>query len=295
MFWKRPFIEGGWGSTSLHLRGPSTRVSLQTTFFIPSSGLTHGPAVSLQPPEAAMAISRPRRSASAAACLKASFQSGVIQTSRFSVNCGTPRLPSNICMPAMPTRFIHSRSAVMPSLVTLPLSQCHHARGLAESGGFLKPRCRASGAWATSEPAWPRRDSRAAPRTEVVRWLIMEGTSLLCRSGGEPVLPGADLDGDGIAVLAPLQDPVALGQGLTRLGDPGHLRLGQPHGGPGVRRHLDDQLGAAVLQRPGRPQAAVHRLVARLHAREPATRPGLDEGALVAGHGRVDLTARHQP
>ena len=44
----------------------------------------------------------------------------------------------------MPTRFIHSRSAVMPSLVTLPFSQCHHTRGLAESGGSLKPRSSAS-------------------------------------------------------------------------------------------------------------------------------------------------------
>ena len=91
-----------------------------------------------------MAISRPSRSASAAEWLKASFQSGVIQTSRFSVNCGTPRLPSNICMPAMPTRFIHSRSAVMPSLVTLPFSQCHHTRGFARVGRVLETAASAS-------------------------------------------------------------------------------------------------------------------------------------------------------
>src|SRR6266849_8473057 len=35
---------------------------------------------------------------------------------------------------------LHSRSAVMPSLVTLPLSQCHQTRGFAESGGCRK-RC----------------------------------------------------------------------------------------------------------------------------------------------------------
>src|SRR6266550_1196382 len=47
-------------------------------------------------------------------------------------------------MPAIPVRFIHSRSAVIPSLVTLPFIQCHQARGLAESGGFLKPLRRGS-------------------------------------------------------------------------------------------------------------------------------------------------------
>ena len=130
----------------MNFRGPSTRVSLHTTFFMPSSGLTHGPAVSLHPPEAAIDISRPRRSASAAAWRNASFQSGVIQTRRLSTKSGTPRLPSNICIPAMPTRFIHSRSAVMPSLVTLPFSQCHQTRGFAESGGSLKPRSSASSA-----------------------------------------------------------------------------------------------------------------------------------------------------
>src|SRR3954471_22440542 len=39
----------------------------------------------------------------------------------------------------MPTRFIHSRSLVIPSLVTFPPVQCHQVRGLAESGGFANP------------------------------------------------------------------------------------------------------------------------------------------------------------
>src|SRR3954469_23760989 len=39
----------------------------------------------------------------------------------------------------MPTRFIHSRSLVIPSFVTFPAVQCHHVRGFAESGGFTKP------------------------------------------------------------------------------------------------------------------------------------------------------------
>src|SRR5690348_1368453 len=44
----------------------------------------------------------------------------------------------------MPTRFIHSRSFVMPSLVTFPPVQCHHVRGLAASGGCAKPADRSS-------------------------------------------------------------------------------------------------------------------------------------------------------
>src|SRR5215813_4026982 len=51
-------------------------------------------------------------------------------------------------MPPMPTRCIHSRSAVMPSCVTLPLIQCHHARGFAESGGVLK-------SLSIDEACWP--------------------------------------------------------------------------------------------------------------------------------------------
>ena len=83
-----------------------------------------------------MAISRPSWSASVVAYLKASFHSGVMNTSRFSTTCGVFRPASKFWKPAMPERFIHSRSALMPSLVTLPLIQCHQTRGLALSGGF---------------------------------------------------------------------------------------------------------------------------------------------------------------
>src|SRR5271154_4217856 len=44
----------------------------------------------------------------------------------------------------MPDRFIHSKSFVRPSSVTLPLVQCHQVRGLAESGGLRKPSSSAS-------------------------------------------------------------------------------------------------------------------------------------------------------
>src|SRR6266403_2124401 len=39
----------------------------------------------------------------------------------------------------MPTRFIHSRSSLIPSLVMFPFIQCHQTRGFALSGGFRKP------------------------------------------------------------------------------------------------------------------------------------------------------------
>src|SRR5450755_1139430 len=47
----------------------------------------------------------------------------------------------------MPTRFIHSKSSLMPSLVMLPFIQCHHTRGLAEFGGFSKPLFNGSAAF----------------------------------------------------------------------------------------------------------------------------------------------------
>src|SRR5689334_12210087 len=48
----------------------------------------------------------------------------------------------------MPTRFIHSRSRRMPSLVTLPFIQCHHTRGRAAAGGSAKSRRKLSSAHA---------------------------------------------------------------------------------------------------------------------------------------------------
>src|SRR5688572_17449206 len=138
-----PLLDGGLGSAPVNRRGPSSVVSLHTTFFIACGGFTHGPPVTLHPPLAAIDISRPRRCASAAACRNAALHGGVIHTSRFSTNCGVPSEPSNICIPPIPTRFIHSRSAVIPSRVTLPFIQCHQTRGLASSGGVRAARSRA--------------------------------------------------------------------------------------------------------------------------------------------------------
>ena len=128
----------------MKFRGPSTSVWLQTSFFIACSGLTHGPPVSLQPAELKIDISSPNRSASDAAWRTASIHSGVPHKSFLSTVWPLPEETSAICMPPIPTRFIHSRSLVIPSLVTLPPVQCHHVRGLAESGGFWKPRTSAS-------------------------------------------------------------------------------------------------------------------------------------------------------
>ena len=75
--WKFPFTEGGAARRPENFRGPSTRVSLQTSFFMACSGFTQGPPVSLHPPEVCIVISRPSRSDSAAAWRSRSFHSGL--------------------------------------------------------------------------------------------------------------------------------------------------------------------------------------------------------------------------
>src|ERR1019366_7661394 len=170
-----PLFEGGCASFPVKLRGPSTAVSLHTNFFMACSGFTHGPPVSLQPAELKMVISTPSRSASDAACFTASSHSGVPKASFFSTVCPLPEETSARCMPPMPTRFIHSRSLVMPSLVTLPPVQCHQVRGLAESGGFWKPCSSGSpGACAHNRASSP--DANAAKRM-VLRVFFIEGPS----------------------------------------------------------------------------------------------------------------------
>ena len=66
-FWKGPLVVGGFGSAPANGWPPWTRVSLQTSFFMACSGLTHGPPDSLQPGEPAMAVSSPSWSASSIA------------------------------------------------------------------------------------------------------------------------------------------------------------------------------------------------------------------------------------
>lgn len=76
--WKGPVIAGGAGSARENGFPPSIVTSLQTSFFMPSAGGTHGPPVSDHPGEEAMASSMPSRSASRAAALNADFQAGVM-------------------------------------------------------------------------------------------------------------------------------------------------------------------------------------------------------------------------
>src|SRR5262245_42455818 len=106
---------------------------------MPCSGVIHGPPVSLPPGELKIVISRPRRFASEAACLTASNHSGVPKLILLATSCPPPEATSARWNPAMPARRIHSRSFVIPSLVTFPFVQCHHVRGRAESGGLLNP------------------------------------------------------------------------------------------------------------------------------------------------------------
>jgi hypothetical protein len=77
-FWKGPLTVGGFGRAPVNRFPPSTRVSLQTSFFMAWAGVTHGPPDSLHPGEPAIAISRPSWSASVAAYENASFHSGVM-------------------------------------------------------------------------------------------------------------------------------------------------------------------------------------------------------------------------
>src|SRR5262245_7278650 len=125
-----PLLDGGWPSFSWNVRGPITIVSLHTSFFMACSGLTHGPPVSLHPGELKMVISNPSRSASAALWRTASSHSGVPKTIFLSTVWPPPEATSANWKPPMPARFIHSRSLVMPSLVTLLLVQCHQVLGL---------------------------------------------------------------------------------------------------------------------------------------------------------------------
>src|ERR1044072_4036982 len=60
----------------------------------------------------------------------------------------------------MPTRFIHSRSLVIPSLVTLLAVQCHQVLGRAASGGCRK-LCSSEGVGACASAPPASADSNA--------------------------------------------------------------------------------------------------------------------------------------
>src|SRR5215467_2801721 len=95
-------------------------------------------------------------------------------TSRLSMSFGVVSEASKFWKPPMPTRFIHSRSSLMPSLVMLPFIQCHQTRGLAELGGFLNPSSSDGGFCAAADTA--RANSMIAKVRRVRESLI--GSSL---------------------------------------------------------------------------------------------------------------------
>src|ERR1035441_10591997 len=73
----------------------------------------------------------------------------------------------------MPTRFIHSRSSLIPSLVMLPFIQCHQTRGLALLGGFWKPRSSGSpGFCAGTAQAPSKAAAKAVKPSSFTLWSI---------------------------------------------------------------------------------------------------------------------------
>src|SRR4029077_10977484 len=83
-------------------------------------------------------------------------------TRRLSTSFGVVNDASKFWKPPMPTRFIHSKSSLIPSLVMLPFIQCHHTRGLAEFGGFLNPSSREAGAFCAKDEEGDRHPATAA-------------------------------------------------------------------------------------------------------------------------------------
>src|ERR1035441_792997 len=73
----------------------------------------------------------------------------------------------------MPTRFIHSRSSLIPSFVMLPFIQCHQTRGLALLGGFWKPRSNGSpGFCAGTAQAPSKAAAKAVKPSSFTLWSI---------------------------------------------------------------------------------------------------------------------------
>ena len=75
---------------------------------------------------------------------------------------GMPTPTSKIVAPPMPTAAMASRSATIPSRVTLPFIQCHQTCGRAAGGGERK-----------AERSW---SSPAAPATAAANAAIIENT-----------------------------------------------------------------------------------------------------------------------
>src|SRR3954463_15393441 len=99
------------------------------------SGVIQGPPLLLQPAQLCMHISNPSRDASLAAWFIMSSHSSLMYLTGPG---GIASVTLNASKPPRPTRFIASRSLVMPSRETFPFIQCHHVCDRADSGGLLK-------------------------------------------------------------------------------------------------------------------------------------------------------------
>jgi hypothetical protein len=84
---------------------------------------------------------------------------------------------SMISTPPMPTRFIASKSAVMPSLEIFPLIQNQYAHGLAASGGYRKSSFSPAEMW-EQQTARMRAVKLVASILDVER--VMIGCSMRC-------------------------------------------------------------------------------------------------------------------
>lgn len=136
---ERGIPSSGRGRTPLKGFPPSTQVSLHTTFFMPWLGLTQGPPDSLQPGDSGDRFfeSQLIREGGGVAKGILPFGSHVYQcprfpgwrsridrradsastyTNRLSTSFGVVREASKFWKPPMPTRFIHSKSSLIPSL-----------------------------------------------------------------------------------------------------------------------------------------------------------------------------------
>ena len=125
----------------------------------------------------------------------------------------------------MPTRFIHSRSSLMPSLAMLPFIQCHQTRGLALSGGSRNPRSSGSAFCAETDHAMNR--AAASEAQPIVRCMI------------DYYIARPRTNGDGPGLFPARQ--VEMGEGT--------VPAGNVSGGRNRVRHWDHSLTVAARYR----------------------------------------------
>ena len=105
------------GKTPEKRFAPAARVSVNTTVFIPCSGLSHGPPELVHPAQFGNVTSMPRRFASLWRWSMMSYHSGEANTTG---PAGMKHPTSRTSTPPMPTFAIASKSSVMHSFDMLP-------------------------------------------------------------------------------------------------------------------------------------------------------------------------------